>query len=204
MPGHRVIEIGCVELVNRRFTGRSFHQYLNPEKSIDSQAIKVHGLTQAFLADKPRFSEVCQDFVDFVTGAELIIHNAPFDCGFLEQELRHVGSTVTTLAEICQITDTLQMAREKFRGKRNSLDALCERFGIDNSHRVHHGALLDAEILADVYLMLTGGQTHFDFAPTQVHRAARNQRAEETCNHSGPPLKVVYANTTEQQAHASV
>ncbi|BAO43714.1 DNA polymerase III subunit epsilon [Thiolapillus brandeum] len=156
--GHRIIEIGCVELVDRRLTGNDFHQYLQPDREIDAAAVEVHGITNEFLADKPRFEDVVQDFMDYVQGAELIIHNAPFDVGFIDAELERVGGW-NRLDSYCRITDTLVMARNKHPGQRNSLDALCGRYDIDNSQRQKHGALLDAEILAEVYLAMTGGQS---------------------------------------------
>jgi DNA polymerase-3 subunit epsilon len=155
--GHRIIELAAIEIVNRRFTGRTFHRYVNPERDIDPGAIEVHGLTRELLQDKPRFGDVAPAFLDFVQGAELIIHNAPFDVGFLDFEL-----SLLDLAPICEhcrpITDTLRMARDLHPGKRNSLDALCERYAVDNSARTRHGALLDAELLAEVYLAMTRGQ----------------------------------------------
>jgi len=155
--GHRIIEIGCVELVDRKFTGRTYHQYINPERLIDEEAMGVHGITDEFVAEKPVFAVVAQDFYDFIQGAELVIHNAPFDVGFMDMEFKKVGMPETKT--FCGVLDTLVMARDMFPGQRNSLDALCKRYGIDNSHRTLHGALLDSEILADVYLMMTGGQT---------------------------------------------
>lgn len=159
LQGHRVIEIGCVEIENRRLTGRHYHCYLNPDREIDDGAVQVHGITSQFLADKPRFKQVATEFLDFVRGAELVIHNAPFDLGFLNHELQLIGETQATLETQCSVVDTLVMARKKHPGQRNSLDALCKRYEVDNSQRDLHGALLDAEILADVYLLMTGGQT---------------------------------------------
>jgi len=159
--GHRIIEIGCVELIDRRLTGRNFHQYLNPDREIDAGAVEVHGITNAFLADKPHFADVAEELMQYLRGAELIIHNAPFDVGFLNHELgllRAQGGAWERLESYCTITDTLAMARKMHPGQRNSLDALCKRYTIDNSHRELHGALLDSEILADVYLAMTGGQ----------------------------------------------
>ncbi|HIE53837.1 MAG TPA: DNA polymerase III subunit epsilon [Chromatiaceae bacterium] len=156
--GHRIIEIGCVELVERRLTGNDFHQYLQPDRVIDAGAIEVHGITNEFLEDKPRFEEVVDDFMAYVKGAELIIHNAPFDVGFINAELERIGGW-GQLEEYCTVTDTLVMAHDKHHGQRNSLDALCSRYDIDNSQRQKHGALLDAEILAEVYLAMTGGQS---------------------------------------------
>jgi DNA polymerase-3 subunit epsilon len=155
--GHRIIEVGCVELVERRPTGNNFHIYLQPDREIDAGAIEVHGITNEFLADKPRFADIVDDLMNYLRGAELIIHNAPFDVGFIDHELQRVGGW-QTLQEYCSITDSLVMARELHPGQRNSLDALCSRYDVDNTQREKHGALLDAEILADVYLAMTGGQ----------------------------------------------
>ncbi len=160
--GHKLIEIGCVEMVNRKFTGKTYHQYINPERVVEDEAIAVHGITNDFLVDKPVFSEVADAFCQFVAGAELIIHNAPFDLGFLDHELALIGSSFGKIEDHCSVIDTLVMARQMHPGGRNSLDALCRRYGIDNSHRELHGALLDSEILADVYLLMTGGQKGLD------------------------------------------
>lgn len=161
--GHRIIEIGCVELVNRRLTGRHYHQYINPQREVDPGAYEVHGIGNDFLADKPVFAHIADDFLEFITGAELIIHNAPFDIGFLDYELDLLtqvsGANSRSISGLCGVIDTLQMARSLHPGQRNTLDALCTRYGVDNSSRDLHGALLDSEILADVYLMMTGGQT---------------------------------------------
>lgn len=157
--GHRIIEIGCVELSNRKLTGNNFHQYLNPEREIDIGAIEVHGITNEFLSDKPLFSAIGQAFVDYVKGAELIIHNAPFDVGFLNMELLASQLGLPTIDELCTVHDTLTQARKMYPGQRNDLDSLCKRHEVNNTHRDLHGALLDAEILADVYLAMTGGQT---------------------------------------------
>ncbi len=158
--GHRIIEIGAVELVNRRYTGNNFHEYLNPERAVDEEALRVHGITNAFLADKPTFADIVERFMDYVSGAELIIHNAEFDVSFINYELSLLGEANRwgRLEDHCTITDTLKMARERYPGQRANLDALCRRLDIDNSNRTLHGALLDAEILADVYLAMTGGQ----------------------------------------------
>ncbi len=163
--GHRIIEIGCIEIHNRRITDRRYHQYLNPERDIDPGAIEVHGLTSEFLGSKPRFAEVAAEFLEFIDGAELIIHNAPFDVGFLDHELARLdGDVATAIAERCTVFDTLPFARELHPGQRNSLDALCRRYEVDNAHRDLHGALLDAELLADVYLAMTGGQVDLQLA----------------------------------------
>ncbi len=156
--GHRIIEIGCVELINRRLTGNDFHQYLQPDRAVDEGAVEVHGITNEFLADKPRMQDIANTFLDYVRGAELIIHNAPFDVGFINRELQLLGSDWGNLEDIAQVTDSLVMAREMHPGQRNSLDALCKRYEVDNSSREYHGALLDARILAEVYLAMTGGQ----------------------------------------------
>lgn len=157
--GHRIIEIGCVELINRRLTGRHFHKYVQPERDIDAGALAVHGITPEFLADKPTFDRIAEDFIAFIEGAELIIHNAPFDVGFIDSELRRMDAGHPLTGALCTITDSLVMARTRHPGQRNSLDALCQRYDVDNASRTLHGALLDAEILADVFLAMTGGQT---------------------------------------------
>ena len=163
--GHRVIEIGCVELIGRRLTGRHFHVYLQPDREIDEGAIAVHGITNEFLQDKPRFKEVADEFFEFIKDAQLIIHNAAFDVGFINNEFALLGQQERAdIGEHCSILDTLLMARERHPGQRNNLDALCKRYGVDNSGRDLHGALLDAEILADVYLTMTGGQTNLSLA----------------------------------------
>ncbi|MCW4151923.1 DNA polymerase III subunit epsilon [Halomonas sp. 18H] len=162
--GHRLIEIGAVEMVNRRLTGNTYHQYINPERDIEAEAVDVHGITNEKVAHEPVFAEVADAFWAFIEGAELVIHNAPFDVGFIDHELNMLNEVrgeprLGPVAEHCRILDTLRMARDKHPGQRNNLDALCKRYDIDNGHRVLHGALLDAEILADVYLGMTGGQT---------------------------------------------
>lgn len=156
--GHKIIEIGCVELVNRKLTGNHYHQYINPQRLVDPEAMEVHGITDEFLEDKPLFSQVADDFISFIKGAQLVIHNASFDVGFMDREFAALRGYPKT-DEICTVLDTLTLARQMHPGQRNSLDALCRRYGIDNSHRELHGALLDSEILADVYLLMTGGQT---------------------------------------------
>ena len=155
--GHRIIEIGCVEMVNRRLTGNDFHQYLQPDREIDAGAMEVHGISNESLIDKPRFEEVVTDLVDYLKGAELIIHNAPFDVGFLNMELKRCGRS-ETIESLSTVIDSLVMARQKHPGQKNNLDALCKRYDVDNSQRDLHGALLDAQILGDVYLAMTGGQ----------------------------------------------
>lgn len=156
--GHRVIEIGAVEIIGRHPTGRHYHQYINPERAVDAGALAVHGLTDDFLADKPLFAEIAEELLLFISGAELIIHNAPFDLEFLNRELSLLTGEPRRVEQLCTITDTLKLARNRHPGQKNSLDALCSRYGVDNSARQLHGALLDAEILADLYLLMTSGQ----------------------------------------------
>lgn len=159
--GHRIVEIGCVEVVDRRLTGRHYHVYIQPDREVDEGAMMVHGITDHFLKDKPRFKEIADEFYQFIEGAELVIHNAPFDVGFIENEFALLGqSERADILQYCTVLDTLAMARERHPGQRNTLDALCSRYHVDNSKRELHGALLDAEILADVYLAMTGGQTN--------------------------------------------
>lgn len=157
--GHRIIEIGCIELINREFTGSVYHQYINPQREIDPGAQKVHGITNEFLADKPRFADIATDFFNYIKGSELIIHNAPFDVGFIDHEFKLLRKKLGNVASICDVLDTLVLARKKHPGQRNNLDALCKRYEVDNTNREYHGALLDSELLAKVYLMMTGGQT---------------------------------------------
>ncbi len=174
--GHRVIEIGCVELVDRKLTGKHFHVYLNPQRLVDEGAFRVHGISDEFLQDKPLFADKAEDFWQFIVGAELIIHNAPFDVGFLNSELKLIKWS-KRLEDYCTVVDTLVLAREKYPGQRNSLDALCKRFGIDHFNRELHGALLDAEILAYVYLAMTGGQTSLfsEVEETSIHAKVKTQ-----------------------------
>jgi len=157
--GHRIIEIGAVELIDRKLTGKHYHQYIQPDREIDPAALEVHGITPEFLRDKPHFHEIAEAFLKFVHGAELIIHNAPFDIGFLDAELDRLSPVPGNMADITSVLDTLVMARDRHPGQKNNLDALCRRYYVDNTQRTLHGALLDAEILADVYLLMTGGQT---------------------------------------------
>ncbi len=168
--GHRIIEIGCVEILNRRLTGNRFHQYLQPDREIDEGALNVHGITTEFLEDKPRFVEVVDEFIQFIEGAELVIHNAPFDVGFINNEFDLLNGNFKPVSKICDVVDTLALARKLHPGQKNNLDALCKRYEISNAHRELHGALLDAEILADVYLLMTGGQSSLllDSATSEV------------------------------------
>lgn len=199
--GHRIIEIGCVEIINRRATKNFFHQYINPKREIDAGALAVHGISTAFLADKPEFSQIAQDLLAFLQDAEVIIHNAPFDVGFLNSELKLLGGTFATLDRYCQVTDTLQMARKMFPGQKNNLDALCKRMNVDNSHRERHGALLDAEILADVYLAMTGGQSNL-LLDAETVTSTTEQRQRAALRTDRQPLRVITANAEEQAAHA--
>jgi DNA polymerase-3 subunit epsilon len=200
--GHRVIEIGCVELINRRLTRRHYHQYINPEREVDQGAIEVHGITNEFLADKPVFADVAAEFWEFIRGAELVIHNAAFDIGFLNHEFARLGMPPVTSE--CRVLDTLALARQKHPGQKNNLDALCKRYGVDNSHRELHGALLDAEILADVYLLLTGGQTALELGTeTQVTTSENNKGVESSGRISADrrPLRVILASPEELSLH---
>ncbi|SMF38821.1 DNA polymerase-3 subunit epsilon [Alteromonadaceae bacterium Bs31] len=199
--GHKIIEIGCVELVNRKLTGRHYHQYIKPMRDIDEGAIEVHGITNAFLEDKPIFEQIADEFLEFVDGAELVIHNAPFDVGFLDHELKQLDRALGTINERCKVLDTLVYARRKHPGQKNSLDALCKRYAVDNSQRDLHGALLDAEILADVYLMMTGGQTNLALGGNQA--GSEEGGIEEIIRLSAdrPKLKVISATTEELAAH---
>lgn len=201
--GHRVIEIGCVEMENRRLTGNSLHLYLNPEREIDAGALAVHGISSEFLADKPTFDKVVDEFLAFVDGAELVIHNAPFDVGFLNHELRRLGTRYGTIEQRCGVLDTLVMARQKHPGQKNSLDALCRRYFVENGHRELHGALLDAEILADVYLAMTGGQTRLFSGGNDSSERGGGAAAETIRRLSADrvPLCVVRASENEQQRH---
>ncbi len=200
--GHRMIEIGCVEMIKRRVTNNDYHQYLQPGRKIDEEAQAVHGITPEFLADKPRFSEVVDEFMEYVKGAELIIHNAPFDVGFINNELKLVSSKWGRLEDHCTILDTLVMARDTYPGQRNSLDALCKRLDVNNQHRELHGALLDSQILADVYLAMTGGQKNLmldsndDSGGQGEHRSEIIRLAKDR-----PGLRVIAANDDEVDQH---
>jgi len=198
--GHRIIEIGCVELINRRRTGETWHQYIQPDRDIDEAAQDVHGITGKMLADKPRFAGIAEAFIEFVSGAELIIHNADFDVGFLDNEFHCAGLDSTRIASVCTVIDTLHMAREIHPGQRNSLDALCKRYGVDNSGRDYHGALLDAQLLADVYLAMTGGQGALSF---ERDSARQNPQHGTTgaIDRSGLELVVLKATGAELEAH---
>lgn len=195
--GHRVIEIACVELVNRRLTNRHFHTYLNPQREVDEGAFKVHGISTAFLQDKPLFKNILPELMVFIEDAEVIIHNAPFDIGFLNAEL-HKAKYKTTFEQHCRIFDTLVFAREKHPGLRNNLDALCKRYDIDNSNRALHGALLDAEILALVYLAMTGGQAEL-FSDDVLETTQKMKQSIHSSLTSHSPI--IYATTDELLNH---
>jgi len=199
---HRIIEIGCVEVINRRLTGQTFHQYINPHREIDAGAMEVHGITQEFLADKPKFADIVDDFMQFIDGAELIIHNAPFDVGFLNHELGKIKAEKRRIKDVSTILDTLKLARDKHPGQKNNLDALCRRYDINNSNRELHGALLDSEILADVYLAMTGGQVSLSLAAeaSATSNKKSNDKSSITQKDRGP-LKVIKASEEELAAH---
>jgi DNA polymerase-3 subunit epsilon len=199
--GHRIIEIGCVELINRRLTGNSFHQYVNPDREIDEAAQEVHGISREFLQDKPSFHMVVEEFLEFVKGAGLIIHNAPFDIGFLNYEMELTKLKLGRMEEFCSVIDTLIMARQLHPGQKNNLDALCRRYDIDNSQRTLHGALLDAEILADVYLAMTGGQTSFLFDGEADANGGGQGETRVSLDANRERTKVIAANEEETVAH---
>jgi DNA polymerase-3 subunit epsilon len=199
--GHRIIEIGCVELVNRRKTGRTFHRYLRPDREVDRGALQVHGITNEFLAQQPRFEEVADELLEFLRGAELIIHNAAFDLAFIDCELRRLRAAPKSIRELCGVIDTLPMARQLHPGQRNSLDALCKRYGVDNSHRELHGALLDAQILLDVYLAMTGGQTALILGEASEVRLNVTVETDFSVQRPAGGLRIVRASDDELAAH---
>ncbi|MCR6684996.1 DNA polymerase III subunit epsilon [Pseudoxanthomonas sp.] len=197
--GNRVVEIGCVELLERRPSGRNFHRYLKPDCEFEAGAQEVTGLTLEFLADKPRFDEIAEEFLGYIDGAELIIHNAAFDLGFLDSELSRLGPQYGRMLDRVSVVDTLLLARERFPGQRNSLDALCKRLGVDNSHRQLHGALLDAQILADVYIALTSGQEEIGFGEAEA-ASARPATVVSFAPAAGERPRIV-AMEAEREAH---
>jgi DNA polymerase-3 subunit epsilon len=197
--GHRVIEIGCVELENRELTGRHYHVYINPEREVEDSAVEVHGITNEFLADKPVFRDVAEDFLAFIRGAELVIHNAPFDVGFMDHEFNLLNEGYPLTRDVCGVTDSLVLARKKHPGQKNNLDVLCRRYGIDNSNRELHGALLDAEILAMVYLAMTGGQTALSLDEGDAGQAGGSEI--ERLSTDRKPLPVLEASEEEAQRH---
>lgn len=200
--GHRIIEIGCVEVINRRITGNHYHVYINPDRIVEQEAIEVHGITNEFLTDKPRFSQIVDEFLAFIDGSQLVIHNAAFDVGFIDHELKllrkpELGNT----AKYCTVLDTLELARRMHPGQKNNLDALCRRYHIDNSHRELHGALLDSEILADVYLMMTGGQTDLNLSGNSNQDSNGKQDAIRRLVSDRAPLKIITASADELERH---
>jgi len=200
--GDRIIEIGAVELIKRRLTNHNYHQYIFPERSVPQEAIEVHGITDEYLKDKPLFSAIVDDFMEYVQGAELIIHNAPFDVGFINSELAQLPNNKWgKIEDHCTITDSLKMARKTYPGQRNSLDALCKRLGIDNSNRTLHGALLDSEILADVYLTMTGGQTALFASSQSSEESDATNTIKQVSLENRAPLKVLMANEDELVSH---
>ncbi|MFT5658651.1 MAG: DNA polymerase-3 subunit epsilon [Gammaproteobacteria bacterium] len=198
--GHRIIEIGCVELIDRRITDRHWHFYINPEREIDAGAFGVHGISNDFLHDKPLFADVAQDFIEYIKGAELVIHNAKFDVGFLDYEFAKLDGESTRINAICSVLDTLVMARQKHPGQKNNLDALCRRYFIDNGKRSLHGALLDARILADVYLAMTGGQTALSLDDSSVQQETSGETLIRTIDRTGP-LPIWQGSAESDQAH---
>ena len=198
--GHRVIEVGCVELVNRRLTGKTLHYYLNPERDIDKGAQAVHGLTREFLADKPCFAAISDELLAFIRDADVIIHNAPFDVGFLNREFTLLKQSVKAIEKYCRIVDTLPLARRLHPGQKNNLDALCKRYGVDNTKRTLHGALMDAEILAWVYLAMTGGQGSL-FGEKGQKTVAQEQIDNQHIDTRGGTVTVIQANDDERKAH---
>jgi DNA polymerase III subunit epsilon len=205
--GHRIIEIACVEMVNRKLTGKHFHRYVNPDREIEEGAIEIHGITNDFLADKPRFAQISDDFLVFIKGADLIIHNAPFDVGFINHEFNLLArQDIQAISAYCRVIDTLVMARQKHPGQKNSLDALCRRYEVDNSHRELHGALLDAEILAEVYLRMTGGQVGLALSSNGVNlntstQTGRGLSAIQRLPATRSLLPVIKADGEELLAH---
>jgi DNA polymerase-3 subunit epsilon len=202
--GHRIIEIGCIEIVNRRVTGRTFHRYLNPERAIDEGAMSVHGIKRADLDDKPKFAEIAAELIEFIKDAELVIHNAAFDTAFLDAELARLPGERLAVATLCRVLDSLALARSMHPGQRNNLDALCKRYEIDNSHREMHGALLDSQILAEVYLAMTGGQVGLALSDNSNANAANGGEPLRALIRTSLPLVVVMASDEEALAHESM
>ncbi|WP_096618983.1 DNA polymerase III subunit epsilon [Candidatus Enterovibrio altilux] len=199
--GHKIIEIGAVEIVNRKLTGNYFHVYIKPDRKIDLKAIAVHGITDIFLVDKPKYSVIHKEFLEFIKGTELVAHNAPFDVSFIDGEFQALDPKIGKIEDYCRITDTLAMAKQIFPGQKNNLDILCERYGIDNSHRTMHGALLDAKILADVYLLMTGGQTTLAFSGTDKNEQDGGEIRRVEIGTKG--LKIIHASADELIEHNS-
>ncbi|MGL4427520.1 MAG: DNA polymerase III subunit epsilon [Silvania sp.] len=201
--GHKIIEIGAVEVINRRLTGNNFHVYLKPDRLVDPEAFGVHGIADEFLLDKPTFADVADEFIEYIKGAELVIHNASFDIGFMDYEFNKLNRGLPKTDTFCKVTDSLAMARKMFPGKRNSLDALCSRYEIDNSKRTLHGALLDSQILADVYLLMTGGQTALSFSSESDAQQQLNEGGIQRIVRQANALRVILASDEELMAHES-
>ncbi|CAX58380.1 MULTISPECIES: DNA polymerase III subunit epsilon [Erwinia] len=199
--GHRIIEIGAVEVINRRLTGNNYHVYLKPDRLVDPEAFGVHGIADEFLADKPTFADIADGFLEYIDGAELVIHNASFDIGFMDYEFAKLGRNIPKTETFCRITDSLAMARKMFPGKRNSLDALCSRYEIDNTKRTLHGALLDSEILAEVFLAMTGGQTLLKFSMEGDQQQQSNGDTIHRITRPASGLVVLSASEAENMAH---
>jgi len=199
--GHKIIEIGCVEMINRRLTGNNYHQYLQPDREIDEGAQAVHGISNEFLADKPRFIDIVRDFIEYLDGAELIIHNAPFDVGFIDHEFKLAGAEYGRVNSYCTVIDTLVMARKMRPGKKNNLDVLCKEYDVNNAHRELHGALLDAELLAEVYLHMTGGQSALSLETEEVASNSEGNISVKKLSADRKPIRVITANQDELQAH---
>ncbi|HEX2667575.1 MAG TPA: DNA polymerase III subunit epsilon [Gammaproteobacteria bacterium] len=201
--GHRIIEIGCIEILDRRITRNSFHTYINPEREVDPGALEVHGIDNRFLRDKRRFAEVVGEFLEFIHGAELVIHNAAFDVGFLNHELKKMQHAVQDIHGVCSVLDTLELARRQHPGQKNSLDALCKRYSVDNSGREYHGALLDAQLLAEVYLAMTGGQAALVLDAQAAGASGAGAIKVRKLDRTGLTLVVPAASEAERAAHAA-
>jgi len=199
--GHKIIEIGCVEMINRRLTGNNYHQYLQPDREIDEGAQAVHGISNEFLADKPRFIDIVRDFIEYLDGAELIIHNAPFDVGFIDHEFKLAGAEYGRVNSYCTVIDTLVMARKMRPGKKNNLDVLCKEYDVNNAHRELHGALLDAELLAEVYLHMTGGQSALSLETEEVASTGDGNISVKKLSADRKPIRIISADQDELQAH---
>ena len=202
--GHKIIEIGCVEMINRRLTGNNYHQYIQPDREIDEGAQAVHGISNEFLADKPRFNDIVKDFIDYIDGAELIIHNAPFDIGFINHELKLLGEEYGKVSVYCTVIDTLVMARKMRPGKKNNLDVLCKEYDVNNTMRDLHGALLDAELLAEVYLRMTGGQSALSLDSEDSSATRSSTVSAKKISADRKPIKIIRADDEELQAHQAI
>ncbi|MCK5395630.1 MAG: DNA polymerase III subunit epsilon [Gammaproteobacteria bacterium] len=202
--GHKIIEIGCVEMINRRLTGNNYHQYIQPDREIDEGAQAVHGISNESLSDKPRFADIVKDFIEYVDGAELIIHNAPFDVGFLDAELKQAGAEFGKMSTYCLVVDTLVMARKMRPGKKNNLDILCKAYEVNNAHRELHGALLDSELLAEVYLHMTGGQSNLSLDSEESTGFVTDSVKAKRLSADRKPIKIIAASQEELQAHQAI